>query len=131
MKSNKIISILLGVAVIGFALVLAFIQPKGGQMKTNGVQANKIENTPSTTPPSSSQFTLAQILTHKDASSCWSTINEGVYDLTDWIAQHPGGEGAILSICGKDGSEAFNNQHGGKQKQADILATFKIGILAH
>ncbi len=86
---------------------------------------------PSPTPTSSGipSYTLAQIAKHNGMTSCWTAINGTVYDLTNWIAQHPGGEAAILSICGKDGSVAFNNQHGGQMKQQEILKTFKIGLL--
>lgn len=79
---------------------------------------------------SPSGYTLAEIAAHATAASCWSAINGTVYDLTSWISQHPGGEGAILSICGKDGSAAFNNQHGGQSRPEKILATYKIGLLA-
>lgn len=75
-------------------------------------------------------YALAEVLTHKDASSCWTAINGNVYDLTSWVSKHPGGQEAILGICGKDGSIAFNGQHGETKKQADILATFKIGSLS-
>lgn len=79
---------------------------------------------------SASSYTLSQIAGHATASSCWSAINGGVYDLTNWIVKHPGGQQAILSICGKDGSAAFNNQHYGSQKIANLLASFKIGTLS-
>lgn len=74
-------------------------------------------------------YSLADIAKHKDQSSCWTAINGGVYDLTDWISKHPGGERGILSICGIDGSSAFNNQHGGQGRPEQILASYKIGAL--
>jgi len=74
-------------------------------------------------------YTLAQVATHSNSKSCWTTINGGVYDVTSWISQHPGGEQAILSICGIDGSTAFNNQHGGQSRPESELASFKIGTL--
>ncbi len=76
-------------------------------------------------------YTLTDVTMHKDATSCWSAVNGSVYDLTNWISKHPGGEQAIISLCGKDGSAIFNGKHGDMQKQADILATFKIGTLAN
>ncbi len=76
-------------------------------------------------------FTLAEIMTHSDATSCFTAIDGNVYNLTAWIPKHPGGEKAILGICGKDGSAAFNRKHGGAEKQALILATFKLGVLAN
>ena len=88
----------------------------------------------SISPPSgadtSTLYTLADIAKHNDASSCWTIINAGVYDLTGWINQHPGGPEAILSICGKDGSAPFNAQHGSAKLQQDILAGYKIGTLS-
>jgi cytochrome b involved in lipid metabolism len=55
-------------------------------------------------------------------------VNGWVYDLTSWISQHPGGQKAVLSICGKDGSDGFNGKHGWQPRPASELAWFKIGI---
>lgn len=86
----------------------------------------------STTPASVAEdtYSMEKVAEHKDASSCWTTMDGNVYDLTTWITQHPGGKDAILMICGKDGSAAFHEQHGMNKQEADILATFKIGTLA-
>ncbi|MDB4984469.1 MAG: conserved rane protein of unknown function [Patescibacteria group bacterium] len=86
-------------------------------------------STPSSTPAANT-YTMAQVATHKDATSCWTTINGNVYDVTAWINQHPGGPGRILALCGTDGSAAFNGQHGGQARPASELASFKIGVLA-
>lgn len=75
-----------------------------------------------------SGITAGMVAAHNSRSSCWSTINGNVYDLTSWIPKHPGGEKAILQLCGTDGSAKFNGQHGGAPKQAAILAGFKIGV---
>ena len=83
------------------------------------------------TATSSSGYTLAQVALHNDAKRCWTAINGGVYDVTTWINQHPGGPEAILSICGIDGSVAFNDQHGGQRRPANELAGFKIGNLSN
>ncbi|MFZ2555764.1 MAG: cytochrome b5-like heme/steroid binding domain-containing protein [Minisyncoccia bacterium] len=74
-------------------------------------------------------YTLADVSTHATASDCWSVINGGVYDLTSWVPRHPGGKRAIESICGKDGSAAFNGQHAGGEAQAALLVSMKIGDL--
>lgn len=79
-----------------------------------------------TTEPS---FTMTQVQMHNSKSDCWSAINGKIYDLTSWIGQHPGGKSAIISICGKDGSAAFNDQHGGQSRPANELDGFFIGIL--
>lgn len=82
-----------------------------------------------TTQPSAGTYTMAQVSTHSSVESCWTTINGNVYDVTTWIARHPGGKDAILSLCGTDGSASFNGQHGGKPRPQSELASFKIGVL--
>lgn len=91
------------------------------------------EPNPSAPAPAkpSSGITLAEVSAHSSRTSCWSAINGNVYDLTSWIPKHPGGEQAILGICGIDGSSKFNGVHGGAARQAAILAGFKIGVLAN
>lgn len=96
--------------------------------QTQSTPKKAVSSTPvSTSAPTS--YSRAQVATHNSSSSCWTIVNRGVYDLTAWISGHPGGSGAILSICGKDGSEDFNEQHGGDGGPEKILAGFKIGVL--
>lgn len=78
----------------------------------------------STTP----SYTLAQVAAHSNSSSCWSIVRSTVYDLTPWIDQHPGGAGAILSMCGIDATAAFEDQHGGQRRPENELQGFEIGI---
>ncbi len=87
----------------------------------------------STSPSASSSatgYTMDQVAKHADASSCWTAIDGNVYDLTDWISRHPGGQQAILGLCGTDGSAAFKAQHGGQSRPASELKNFLLGPLA-
>lgn len=77
----------------------------------------------------SNEYTLSEVGEHKDATSCWTAIRGKVYDLSPWIAQHPGGSEAILGLCGINGTEPFTNQHGGKTNPEKALAGFEIGTL--
>ncbi len=86
---------------------------------------------PTTPPPAPTSITLAQVTIHNSESSCWSAINGSVYDLTSWIPNHPGGEKRILSLCGIDGSDKYNGQHGGSAKIARVLGGFKIGTFGN
>ncbi len=109
------------------------VTPTNSQTNTGGSVSPTPASTPSPAPlPVSAgptSYTFSQVQSHNGVGNCWSAINGKVYDLTSWIASHPGGEGAILSICGKDGSSAFNNQHGGSNKTANVLKEFEIGLL--
>ncbi len=75
-------------------------------------------------------YTLKQVQQHNSASDCWAAINGGVYDLTSWISQHPGGPERIIPLCGTDASAAFNAQHSGQSKPESTLTQFYLGELA-
>ncbi len=119
--NNKLISIIIGLVLVVSMGTLVFFNKKSSYQPA--------ENTTSQTDTKIAGFTLEQITAHKDASSCWTAINGSVYDLTSWIPKHPGGSEAILWLCGKDGTEAFNKQHGGSNKIAKVLGGFKVGLL--
>jgi len=90
---------------------------------------NSSSNTSSAKTPTTQIYSMTDVSSHKDAKSCWTAINGNVYDLTSWIDEHPGGREAILYICGKDGTEAFNTQHGGQARPEAELKAFLIGKL--
>jgi len=81
-------------------------------------------------PTTAGGYSLAQVQQHASASSCWTVVSGGVYDVTSWIAQHPGGTGPIIGLCGKDGTSAFAAQHGTVGRAVNELKQFKIGALA-
>lgn len=89
--------------------------------------------TPASTNSSATEakiYSLTDVAKHSTKTDCWAAVNGGVYDLTSWIGKHPGGEKAIIGLCGKDGSEAFNGQHEGQDDPAKALASFRIGNLS-
>lgn len=73
---------------------------------------------------------MADVSTHASTASCWTVVNNTVYDVTKWILRYPGGTRAILGLCGKDGTAAFTGQHGGQARPESELVSFKIGKLA-
>jgi hypothetical protein len=91
--------------------------------------------TPSATPtPTQSAapivgYTMAQVKANNTAKSCWTAIDGFVYNLTSWISAHPGGSGAILFLCGTDGSNAYKAQHEQQARPAVRLDGYKLGPL--
>ncbi|HNE90003.1 MAG TPA: cytochrome b5-like heme/steroid binding domain-containing protein [Actinomycetota bacterium] len=85
---------------------------------------------PSASPSKDGTYTAAEVATHNTAGDCWTSINGNVYDLTDWEDKHPGGAERIIALCGTDGSSAFDDQHSGEPEPEDMLAEYKIGVLA-
>lgn len=79
---------------------------------------------------SGTTYTLAQVGEHADRSSCWAAIDGSVYDLTSWIANHPGGQDVIVGLCGTDATAKFTAKHEGDARPAEQLATMRLGSLA-
>ncbi len=74
-------------------------------------------------------YTLAEVSERDSAAECWVAIDGGVYDLTEWIRSHPGGSGAILNLCGKDGTTSFTSQHGGQARPSSTLDGYYLAPL--
>jgi cytochrome b involved in lipid metabolism len=131
--NSKSLPIIIGVILIVAVGGLVYFQSTktSAPVTTPGqTDTGSTAGTATTTTTTTSSYTMAEVATHNSSTSCWTVIDGGVYDLTKWIPQHPGGEGAIESICGIDGSSAFHGQHDHAARQENILATFKIGTLA-
>ncbi len=98
-----------------------------------GCNSSKTTLTPQNPPTSNGadpkSYTIEDVKLANNASKCWAAIDGKVYDLTNWINQHPGGPARILSICGTDATVAFNTQHAGQRRPANELAGFEIGVL--
>jgi hypothetical protein len=82
-----------------------------------------------TPTPTVTGYTMAQVRANNTARSCWTVIDEVVYDLTKWISNHPGGSSAILFLCGTDGTNAFSAQHQNQARPAIRLDTYRLGPL--
>lgn len=82
-----------------------------------------------TPSPTVAGYTMAQVRANNTAKSCWTAIDGYVYNLTNWISAHPGGAGAILFLCGTDGSNAFKAQHENQSRPAVRLDTYRLGPL--
>jgi len=105
----------------------AYVAPTAAPTPTPTATATP---TPTRTPTSTvAGYTMAQVRANNTARSCWSAIDGFVYDLTRWINSHPGGSGAILFLCGTDGTNAFKAQHENQSRPAIRLDSYRIGPL--
>lgn len=88
--------------------------------------------TPAPTPtptPTAREYTRADVAQRNTPSNCWTIINNNVYDLTQWINAHPGGPGAIRSLCGTDGSSSFRSMHDNEARPMRELNRYLLGPL--
>ena len=122
-------------AVIAAALAIAAIAVtvlvghSGAEAAWGDRLSEKAADVAAPSAQATATYTLAEVATHAAADDCWSVVNGVVYDLTAWIAEHPGGAGPIESMCGQDATSAFTSQHGGEQAPEQALAGFEIGRL--
>ncbi|CAE6530105.1 unnamed protein product, partial [Rhizoctonia solani] len=56
-------------------------------------------------------YTAAEVAKHNKKDDCWVIIDGQVLDVTEFLADHPGGEKAILLYAGRDATEEFNMLH--------------------
>lgn len=91
----------------------------------------KPEESPSSPAPAEkpSGYTTQEVASKNSRSACWVIVSGGVYDLTDWIAKHPGGSGAIIDLCGADATDAFEGKHGGDARPSAILDAYYLAPL--
>jgi cytochrome b involved in lipid metabolism len=115
-------------------LIAAFFLVKNpgsqNQDTTNGSATNETpqENLAS----ESAKISLGELSKHSKKEDCWLAIEGKVYDVTQFIPNHPGKE-AILMGCGKDASSLFRNRPNGSGSHSALaesyLPNFEIGDL--
>jgi flavocytochrome c len=95
-----------------------------GQVVGEGIELNKNTRAPGknfahapaiTTGTASStgskKISLDELRKHNSANDCWVSIGGNVYDLTDFLEEHPGGPESVLEVAGKDATEVFDAIH--------------------
>lgn len=81
-----------------------------------GDVVGELENEPEATEPAAAAtggITREELAQHSTARDCWVGYEGVVYDLTSWLAVHPGGAAAIAPYCGtvEEFTEAYKAQH--------------------
>ena len=84
---------------------------------------------PIASPTTTIALTKEEVSKHNKKSDCWSIVNGYVYNLTNWVDQHPGGASAITSLCGVDGTSNFLGKHGGSSSAKSRLKSYELGKL--
>ncbi|CAG9538357.1 unnamed protein product [Cercopithifilaria johnstoni] len=52
-----------------------------------------------------------ELTKHANVGDCWILLGERVYDVTDYLAFHPGGVEELMRAAGTDGTDLFNKIH--------------------
>lgn len=78
-------------------------------------------------------YTTEDVASHKDLKSCWVSRNGKVYDVTDFMPDHPGGDDLVLKYAGQDVEEVMKDaaEHEHSESAYDMLDDFFIGRLGN
>ncbi|KAJ3069391.1 hypothetical protein HDU98_007520, partial [Podochytrium sp. JEL0797] len=76
----------------------------------------------------SKSFTRDEVSRHNKPDDLWVIIDSVVYDLTRFVAAHPGGEHVLFEAAGKDATEEFYALH--RHAVLQKYTKFAIGNIA-
>ncbi|KXZ52484.1 hypothetical protein GPECTOR_9g528 [Gonium pectorale] len=71
-------------------------------------------------------FSLADIKQHMSDKSCWLVVHGKVYDVTEFLEEHPGGYDIIVSSTGRDATSDFE-EIGHSNSAKKLLEKYLIG----
>jgi 4-hydroxysphinganine ceramide fatty acyl 2-hydroxylase len=77
-------------------------------------------------------ITRADVEAHNTAKSCYVTVGTKVYDISDFLPDHPGGGDLILEYGGKDVSDILKDEvsHAHSEAAYEILDECLVGFVA-
>lgn len=83
--------------------------------------------------PLLSALTRVEVERHNTDKSCYVTLGQNVYDVTEFLEGHPGGSGLILDYAGQDINAIFKDaaSHIHSDSAFDILEEFLVGFVVN
>ncbi|KAG2234264.1 hypothetical protein INT48_002854 [Thamnidium elegans] len=78
------------------------------------------------------EYSLQQVEQHTSEDSCWCIYQDKVYDVTEFMQDHPGGEDLIFDYAGKDITNVMKDvlEHEHSDSAYEILQEYCIGTLS-
>lgn len=76
-------------------------------------------------------YTAIDVARHTTKKDCWITRNGKVYNVSEFVNDHPGGDDLILQYAGKDIGDvmADSAEHEHSQSAYDMLGEYLVGKL--
>ncbi|KAF9095226.1 hypothetical protein BGX29_006574 [Mortierella sp. GBA35] len=71
-------------------------------------------------------FTTADLAEHNNRSSLYLAVGGKVYDCTEFIDEHPGGEEVLFDEAGKDATESFEDV-GHSDEAREVMYKMYVG----
>lgn len=76
----------------------------------------------------SKSFSASDVAKHNSAADCWIIVDGKVFDVTKFLADHPGGKKVLVGVAGTDATKKFNLFH----KPATLTKyapTLQVGVV--
>ena len=77
-------------------------------------------------------FAMKKVASHNSRGvdrSIWIVVYDKVYDITNFLEEHPGGEEILLEYGGKDATKVFEDVVGHSVDARDMMSEYLIGEL--
>ncbi|CAG9328191.1 unnamed protein product [Blepharisma stoltei] len=101
---------------------------KGAKPQSEFIRMNQSNANPLNLPPGALPlYSLDEIREHRKVDDCWMVFENKVYDITQYIRYHPGGN-KIMQAAGMDGTRLFMEYHPWVNYSI-ILGKYQIGYL--
>lgn len=74
------------------------------------------------------KISLKELKEHKSKYDCWTAYKGKVYNITQYLEYHPGGEKILMSVAGKDCTKLYDKYHKWVNIES-IIGKCVVGIL--
>ncbi|OAL01616.1 hypothetical protein IQ06DRAFT_272320 [Phaeosphaeriaceae sp. SRC1lsM3a] len=72
-------------------------------------------------------FAAAEVATHSTKNNLWVTIQGKVYDVSEYVRDHPGGVEVLTKVAGKNATDEYE-EVGHSEDADEILQSYLIGV---
>lgn len=72
-------------------------------------------------------ISYSEVQQHKSTDSCWVILYGFVWDVTDFLGEHPGGANIILKLAGQDATEEYDPIHPPGTLEENLPASKRLG----
>ena len=71
---------------------------------------------------------MEEVNQHNSDTDCWVVIDKKVYDISEFVSQHPGGKQILVNVSGDDVTDYFYGLHR-KEILEEVASDYLIGEL--